>query len=216
MTVRIRLARQHLTRNNPAYTLVATHSSSRTTAQPLETLGSYNPLPQITPPPSRSPIGQLRSNEWGARQYAKRPSTAEVGTKAVEWNLERVRWWLSQGALPTKSVERLLNQAGVLEQTDLTIPRAEHTLPSPPRRPLSDRSTERRRAFKVDVCQECGFMGYNGWCMQLLFQELMAMNIAPRLIWADHFAMLPFPKSWPIYTPKARPVKYKSLNDPRF
>lgn len=19
-------------------------------------------------------------------------------------------------------------------------------------------------AFKVDVCQECGFMGYNGWC----------------------------------------------------
>ncbi|GAA5932002.1 hypothetical protein JCM10213_006727 [Rhodosporidiobolus nylandii] len=114
MTVRIRLARQHLTRNNPAYTLVATHSSSRTTAQPLETLGSYNPLPQITPPPSRSPIGQLRSNEWGARQYAKRPSTAEVGTKAVEWNLERVRWWLSQGALPTKSVERLLNQAGVL------------------------------------------------------------------------------------------------------
>lgn len=21
-------------------------------------------------------------------------------------------------------------------------------------------------AFKVDVCQECGFMGYNGWCMR--------------------------------------------------
>ncbi|GAA5858605.1 hypothetical protein JCM8547_001387 [Rhodosporidiobolus lusitaniae] len=57
-------------------------------------------------------------------------------------------------------------------------------------------------AFKVDVCQECGFMGYNGWCMRcksskrvvqlmipyaskLLFQELLAMNIAPRLVLED-------------------------------
>ncbi|GAA5904430.1 hypothetical protein JCM8208_004192 [Rhodotorula glutinis] len=57
-------------------------------------------------------------------------------------------------------------------------------------------------AFKVDVCQECGFMGYNGWCARcktskrvvklmlpyackLLFQELLAMNIAPRLVLED-------------------------------
>ncbi|GAA5858613.1 hypothetical protein JCM8547_001391 [Rhodosporidiobolus lusitaniae] len=115
MPVRIRLARDHLTRNYPSYSLVATLSSSRPTAQPLELLGTYQPLPAILPPPSRSPHGNLRDEAaWGARQFAKRPATAEVGVKKVDWNLERVRWWLSQGALPTKSVERLLNQAGVL------------------------------------------------------------------------------------------------------
>ncbi|KAK2465545.1 hypothetical protein APHAL10511_002437 [Amanita phalloides] len=53
--------------------------------------------------------------------------------------------------------------------------------------------------FEVNACQECGLMGYNGWCTyckssknvaqltipyaaKLLFQELMAMNVVPRLV----------------------------------
>ncbi|KAJ7619526.1 hypothetical protein FB45DRAFT_931011 [Roridomyces roridus] len=56
--------------------------------------------------------------------------------------------------------------------------------------------------FEVNACGKCGLMGYNGWCTycksskqmaqltipyaaKLLFQELMAMNVVPRLILDD-------------------------------
>jgi DNA-directed RNA polymerase III subunit RPC2 len=52
--------------------------------------------------------------------------------------------------------------------------------------------------FEVDVCSKCGLIGYSGWChfcqsshdissikipyaTKLLFQELIGMNIIPRL-----------------------------------
>ncbi|OBZ74954.1 DNA-directed RNA polymerase III subunit RPC2 [Grifola frondosa] len=56
--------------------------------------------------------------------------------------------------------------------------------------------------FEVNACEECGLLGYNGWCTycksskkmaqltipyaaKLLFQELMAMNVVPRLVLDD-------------------------------
>ena len=115
--VRIRLARNLLTRNAPSYTIVATRTSLRTTARPLEVLGTYNPRPTLAPPPSTSPNGHARGPEWGPPQAAPTTPKETAGQKSVVWNQARVQWWLSQGAQPSKRVEKLLVTAGVMSES---------------------------------------------------------------------------------------------------
>lgn len=59
-------------------------------------------------------------------------------------------------------------------------------------------------AHEVDICETCGMMGYHNWCTtcksskavvkmtipyaaKLLIQELISMNVMPRLVLEDEF-----------------------------
>ncbi|KAI9227475.1 MAG: 30S ribosomal protein S16 [Piptocephalis tieghemiana] len=71
-------------KNNPAYRIVAANARTKRDGKCLERLGSYNPVPDQT------------------------------GTKHIQWNTERVQYWLSVGAQPSETMSRLLSKAGIL------------------------------------------------------------------------------------------------------
>jgi len=79
MPMRLRLA-IHGKRNDRIFHLVAVNQRSRRNAKPTELLGVYDPR--------------------------VRPGGSEH--KTVEWSVGRIRYWLSVGAIPTKSVVKLL------------------------------------------------------------------------------------------------------------
>lgn len=83
MVVRLRLAR-YGRRNLPYYSIVAANAKTARNAKPLETIGTYNPIPD----------GQ--------------------GIKHVNLNVERVKYWLTVGAQPSETVERLLSKVYII------------------------------------------------------------------------------------------------------
>lgn len=84
MPIRLRLA-LHGTRHNRIFHLVAIDRGHRRDGKPTETLGIYNP--HITK---------------GHEQ------------KTIEWSVDRIRYWLHVGALPSKSVVKLLEMVSLL------------------------------------------------------------------------------------------------------
>lgn len=88
MVVRLRLAR-YGRRNLPYYHIVASNAKTARNSKPLETIGTYNPIPD--------------SN----------------GIKHVNINIERVKYWLTVGAQPSEPVEKLLSKVRKCSHFDM-------------------------------------------------------------------------------------------------
>jgi len=80
MAIRLRLA-IHGLRNNRFFHLVAIDHRKARNAQPAELLGIYKP--------------RIEGVE---------------GSKTLEWSVSRIKYWLEEGAIPSKSVLGLLEQ----------------------------------------------------------------------------------------------------------
>uniref|UniRef100_A0A0W0FGM4 Ribosomal protein S16 n=1 Tax=Moniliophthora roreri TaxID=221103 RepID=A0A0W0FGM4_MONRR len=86
MPMRLRLA-VHGRRNDRVFHLVAINQRARRNAKPTELLGIYDP--RIKP---------------GGRDY-----------KTMEWSVGRIRYWLDVGAVPSKTVVKLLELGKILK-----------------------------------------------------------------------------------------------------
>lgn len=78
MAVRLRFA-LHGPRHNRIFHLVAINHTNRRNAKPIETLAIFDP--------------RLKPGE---------------DHKTVEWSVDRIKYWLREGAEPTKSAIKLL------------------------------------------------------------------------------------------------------------
>ncbi|TFK41262.1 ribosomal protein S16 domain-containing protein [Crucibulum laeve] len=85
MAIRLRLA-MHGHRNHRIFHLVAIDRHRARNAKPAELLGIYDP--------------HLKEGET---------------TKTFQWSVDRIRYWLHVGALPSKSVLKLLETGGILQ-----------------------------------------------------------------------------------------------------
>ncbi|MDO8983385.1 30S ribosomal protein S16 [Cypionkella sp.] len=81
-------------KKRPHYSIVATDSRNPRDGRFLEKLGTYNPL------------------------------LAKDSEERVKMNMERVQYWLSQGAQPTDRIARMLEAAGVLAKKVRSNPKS--------------------------------------------------------------------------------------------
>lgn len=126
MVVRLRLAR-HGTRNNPFYHLVAIADHKPRDALPIEKLGEYDPIPRPAAfrPPKLDPNAPVLSSGLPGRTAVATGAAGE-GSKAessqavkLEKRLEldgnRIKYWLSVGAQPSKPVAKMLDKVSTAQ-----------------------------------------------------------------------------------------------------
>lgn len=109
MVVRLRLAR-HGTRNNPFYHIVAIQNTKARNARPIEKLGEYDPVPRparnVVPSPTKPHSGPGYNGDVITSGIVSQVQME----KRLEWNEERIRYWLNTGAQPSKPMARLLDR----------------------------------------------------------------------------------------------------------
>jgi small subunit ribosomal protein S16 len=81
-------------KKRPYYSIVASDSRMPRDGRFLEKLGTYNPL------------------------------LAKDSEDRIKMNLERIQYWLGQGAQPTDRIARMLESAGIREKTVRNNPKA--------------------------------------------------------------------------------------------
>ncbi|CDZ97988.1 RP-S16, MRPS16, rpsP [Phaffia rhodozyma] len=102
--IRLRMAFTTGPRDFRRVCIVATTSRTRRDGMPLEKLGEYDPTPK----------NRKLSAAEGGMNFAGRDATRYE--KRVEWNEERILWWLKYGkAEPSTKVVTYLEKAGVLQ-----------------------------------------------------------------------------------------------------
>jgi small subunit ribosomal protein S16 len=106
MVVRLRLAR-HGTKNNPFYHVVAIRDKASRDARPIEKLGEYDPIPR-----PRIISGAASSSASTSERVMSSGLEAKVTVmeKRIEWNADRIKYWIDVGAQPSKPVARLLDR----------------------------------------------------------------------------------------------------------
>ncbi|WFD21973.1 37S ribosomal protein S16, mitochondrial [Malassezia equina] len=105
MVVRLRLAR-HGTRNNPFYHIVAIQNTKARNARPIEKLGEYDPVPR----PARTAPTMAHTKSKNAPGYNGEVITSGIASqvqmeKRLEWNEDRIKYWLKTGAQPSKPMQ---------------------------------------------------------------------------------------------------------------
>lgn len=95
MVLKLRLARIRTPggakRHKPMYNIVLAHARTARDSKPLEVLGTYNPIPQLS--------------------VGAGPEDRKV--KDIKVDVSRAKYWLGVGAQPSDTVWRILSMVGV-------------------------------------------------------------------------------------------------------